>query len=103
MLGNSSGIVPIRTYMPHVITSCHASQVSDMLNPEFFVGAYQRADGSWQHTSYSDTPPADFGEAAATRICERRPLYCVPIPCEAPWAAARWRGQPPEPQTPSER
>lgn len=30
------------------------TQVADMLNPEFYVGEYRRADGSWQTAKYQD-------------------------------------------------
>lgn len=75
-------------------------QVQDMLNPEYFVGAYQQPDGTWSTTVYSDTPPANLSAAIETKIWERKPLYCTLVPSETEWMNARWTGQPPEPPTP---
>jgi len=72
-----------------------------MLNPEYFLGAYQLPDGTWRTTQYSDQPPADLNAAQDTKVWERRPLYCCRVPAETPWAEARWTGLPQEPQTPS--
>jgi hypothetical protein len=79
-----------------------AKQVQDMLNPEYYLGAFQLPDGSWRTTQFCDAPPPGLDAAAATRVWERRPLHCAAVPAESAWARARWTGQPPEPQTPSE-
>lgn len=74
-----------------------------MLNPEYYLGAYQLPDGSWRTTQFSDEPPADLEAARETRVWERRPLYCSRPGPAGGWAEARWTGVPPEPQTPGER
>jgi hypothetical protein len=73
-----------------------------MLNPEYYLGAFQLPGGAWRTTQFSDTPPAELDAAHDTRVWERRPLYCTRPPSESAWAEARWTGLPPEPQTPSE-
>ncbi|KAL4424256.1 hypothetical protein ABPG75_001557 [Micractinium tetrahymenae] len=64
--------------------------VGDMLNPEYYVGELQRADGTWATAKYADqldeaVPRQDAG---STRIAERRPLLLVPVPAESAWAVA---------------
>lgn len=80
----------------------HHPQVQDMLNPEYYLGAYKLPDGAWRTTQFSDAPPADLSAATDTAVWERRPLYCTRVPAESAWAEARWTGLPAEPQTPSE-
>jgi hypothetical protein len=74
-----------------------------MLNPEYYLGAYQLPDGSWRTTAFSDAPPPGLDGAVATRVWERRPLYCTRPAGASGWAEARWTGLPQEPQTPSAR
>eukprot|EP00887_Chlorella_sp_A99_P007055 scaffold2.g7055.t1 len=73
----------------------YRGMVADMLNPEYFVGEYRRADGSWQTAKYQDqldeplggpatAPGADDGQLLA----ERRPVLLVPVPGEASWVKA---------------
>lgn len=78
-------------------------QVQDMLNPEYYLGAFQLPDGTWRTTQFCDEPPAGLDAATDTKVWERRPLYCTKVPSESAWAEARWTGLPQEPQTPSER
>ncbi|KAL4442708.1 hypothetical protein ABPG77_006702 [Micractinium sp. CCAP 211/92] len=66
--------------------------VADMLNPEYYVGEFQRADGSWATAKYADqleeALPEQRGSGGDTRIAERRPLLLVPVPAENAWVAA---------------
>jgi hypothetical protein len=85
------------------LTPAHytALQIQDVLNPEYFVGAYRRNGTQWQTTQWSDAHPGDLEEALETKLMERVPLYCTAIPWESSWQASRWTGHPAEPQTPS--
>eukprot|EP00658_Telonema_sp_P-2_P036757 TRINITY_DN2651_c0_g1_i4.p1 TRINITY_DN2651_c0_g1~~TRINITY_DN2651_c0_g1_i4.p1 ORF type:complete len:600 (+),score=153.92 TRINITY_DN2651_c0_g1_i4:265-2064(+) len=80
----------------------YRGMVQDMLNPEFFLGAFQErmADGQsprWRSGLYRDSVQAvDCGEMSEERIdqdsvvmMERQQLYCVPIPGETIWIQQR--------------
>jgi hypothetical protein len=56
-----------------------------MPNPEYYVGEFRRADGSWQSSRYQDELDAALPEGAETRFAERRPLLLVPVPGETAW------------------
>lgn len=63
-------------------------QVQDMLNPEYYVGEYQRADGSWQTCRYSDELDEALPQGAETKLAERKPLLVIPVPGESTWVTA---------------
>lgn len=63
----------------------YKGMVQDILNPEYFIGAYRDMMGRWHTTKYSDDIPEEIGDEAGTRLAERRPFYCINTPGEAPW------------------
>ncbi|PSC74128.1 mini-chromosome maintenance complex-binding isoform A [Micractinium conductrix] len=74
--------------LPNQCLVRYRGMVADMLNPEYYVGEFRRADGSWATAKYADQLDEAVPEGAETRIAERRPLLLVPVPAESPWAAA---------------
>ena len=87
----------------------YVGMVRDMLNPEYYTGAYKVAraqntnsvgngngtpgsssgsSGSeWQTTKYEDFAGEDLSLATETVMWERRPLFCVAVPGENKWVA----------------
>jgi hypothetical protein len=76
-----------------------------MFNPEYYIGSYRKPDGALTTTKYTDEDSASASAAlqGEHHFWERRPLYCVPVPHEAPWSADRVDQQHPSaiPSTPS--
>eukprot|EP00798_Chlamydomonas_sp_ICE-L_P004636 gene4636-14832_t len=61
--------------------------VQDMMTPEYYAGAAQRADGTWCTSKYNDgLPEGQVAEDDNSRMWERKPLYCATIPSLSPWA-----------------
>ncbi len=67
----------------------YRAMVADILNPEYFIGAFQDAQGGWHTTKYGDPSPDILNNSVDTRIWERKVYYCVPVPGQADWATAR--------------
>jgi hypothetical protein len=66
----------------------YKGMVRDMLNPEYYAGAYRYPSGSWGTTKYEDfSSDSDFdlSQARETVMWERKPLFCVSVPGEAKW------------------
>lgn len=60
------------------------SQVADMLNPEYYVGEFQRADGTWATAKYADQVGPVRAVAASTPFARPPPCIpqmCIPIAC----------------------
>ncbi|UPR02432.1 mini-chromosome maintenance complex-binding protein [Chloropicon primus] len=72
------------THLPDGSLVRYIGMVRDMLNPEYFTGAY-RKDGAWQTTKYQDFAKDDLSEASETVMWERKPLFCVAVTGEAAW------------------
>ena len=62
-------------------------QVQDTLDPQYYIGAFQRPDGSWRTTKYMDSLAEPIEAGAKQSIWERRPVYCVAVPGLSAWAA----------------
>ena len=63
--------------------------VQDVLDPEYYVGAFQAAPGGgWESTKFRDHAERPLPEAGATAVWERRPVFCVQVPGEAAWVQA---------------
>ena len=64
------------------------AQVQDMPSPEYYVGEFQRADGSWRSTKYCDQagplPGRDFARFRAKASPLLLSRHC------APWQHAGW-------------
>ena len=60
-------------------------QVQDMMDPEYYVGAYRQQHGLWQTRKYSDAPAGAICEDTETVIWTRKPLYCCKLQGEAEW------------------
>lgn len=91
------------TQPPPYITTRHyiRPQVQDMLNPEYYLGAYCPPGGERQTTKFCDRAAAvEIGEGVETCIWERRPFYCVPVPGESAWSVHRIHGTLQPPATP---
>ncbi|KAL6782238.1 hypothetical protein ACKKBG_A06055 [Auxenochlorella protothecoides x Auxenochlorella symbiontica] len=73
----------------------YTGMVQDMLNPEYYVGAVQLADGSWVSARFQDQVSECMPSGAPTKIEERRPLFLTAPPGTADWAR-------PAPVTPPE-
>lgn len=68
----------------------YTGMVRDMLNPEYFAGAYQSAQtGEWRTTKYEDFADEDLGAARDTVVWERKPLFCVSVAGESDWVRGR--------------
>lgn len=67
-------------------------QVQDTLDPEYYVGAYQRESGGWATAKFRDCLPEAPAAGTQPHPWERRPLYCVRVPGEAAWAAGEAAG-----------
>jgi hypothetical protein len=69
--------------------------VQDMYEPEYYVGAYERANGdekTWVTTKYAESTMDDVnGGIGESVLFERRVLYCVPVPGERRWVGERER------------
>ena len=66
----------------------YVGMVRDMLNPEYFTGAYKKgsgADARWCTTKYLDFAEDDLSQASDTVMWERRPLFCVAVVGENKW------------------
>jgi hypothetical protein len=56
-----------------------------MFDPEFYVGAWRAADGTWATCKYSDS--ARGVESSEEQVVwERRVFHVIPVPGEAEWA-----------------
>ncbi|KAG2449005.1 hypothetical protein HYH02_005759 [Chlamydomonas schloesseri] len=61
--------------------------VQDLLNPEYYVGAFQAASGQWVTSKFCDPDiPEDTPQSATPTIWERRPVVLVPVPGLSSWA-----------------
>lgn len=58
--------------------------VQDMYEPEYYVGAYLRSDGTWITTKYGEHQGM-IEDGCETVLFERRVIYCVPVPGEREW------------------
>lgn len=61
-----------------------------MAEPQYYHGAIRLPDGTWVTTKYQDgLPPEVASQVSAdlsdTRIWERRPFLCVPLPGRSAW------------------
>ncbi|KAK9804871.1 hypothetical protein WJX72_009431 [[Myrmecia] bisecta] len=76
--------------IPNRSLVCFRGMVQDMLDPEYYVGAFQRTDGSWQTTKYADVIDEEISTAPdKCAVWDRKPLYCVRVPGESAWCNAR--------------
>jgi hypothetical protein len=66
------------------------SQVQDILNPEYYVGAFKDSKGSWHTTKYNDPTHDVLSDVQEQRIWERKVYYCVPVPGESSWCTSRF-------------
>lgn len=64
------------------------------MDPEYYVGAWKQADGSWKTSKYTDGSAASFSPEAQTVIWERKPLYFSAIPGLSGWAKSKASTQP---------
>ena len=83
--GVHEGGVPVRGVPAEHLAPRFASQVVDMANPEYYHGAVKQRDGTWVTTKYGDAGGVDLESAADSKVWERRPLYCCPVPGMADW------------------
>ncbi|KAG2495636.1 hypothetical protein HYH03_006236 [Edaphochlamys debaryana] len=76
--------------LPHHSLVRFYGMVQDLLNPEYYVGAFQQTPGGpWVTSKFCDPDcgAADEPESGPQPpIWERRPVVCVPIPGLSPWA-----------------
>jgi hypothetical protein len=77
---------------------CH--QVQDMMDPEYYVGAFRQPGKPWQTTKYSDSTPETVAPDAETVVWDRKPLYCSRVPGEAAWVSLAATACAPSPPTP---
>uniref|UniRef100_A0A7S3QV56 Mini-chromosome maintenance complex-binding protein n=1 Tax=Dunaliella tertiolecta TaxID=3047 RepID=A0A7S3QV56_DUNTE len=62
--------------------------VADMEDPEYYYGCVKYKDGSWATSKYGGTGVIRSNEEPTdSRVWERRPFHCVPVPGEASWVA----------------
>ncbi len=54
-----------------------------MLNPEFYLGAFQDGQGQWHTTRFGGQCRTE--ETRNEKLWERRPVYLVPVPGETSW------------------
>eukprot|EP00897_Mesotaenium_endlicherianum_P000995 jgi/Mesen1/10897/ME000095S10230 len=66
--------------------------IQDMFNAEYYLGAYKEGD-TWHTTKYQDMADIPLGSQSDTKVWDRRPLYCVPVPGESEWVRAAHRGE----------
>ncbi|GLC58233.1 hypothetical protein PLESTB_001336100 [Pleodorina starrii] len=75
--------------LPHHSLVRFHGMVQDLLNPEYYVGAFQRPTGEWVTTKFSDpdmTVLDNYDSHEQPIVWERRPVMCVPIPGLSKWA-----------------
>ncbi|GFR39843.1 hypothetical protein Agub_g339 [Astrephomene gubernaculifera] len=75
--------------LPHHSLVRFYGMVQDLLNPEYYVGAFQRPDGQWVTTKFCDPDMPEHSEDSSTGfpvVWERRPIVCVPVPGLSNWA-----------------
>ncbi|KAF5831261.1 mini-chromosome maintenance replisome factor-domain-containing protein, partial [Dunaliella salina] len=61
--------------------------VADMEDPEYYFGCVKYRDGSWATSKYGGTGVIRRNEEPTdSRVWERCPYHCVPVPGEASWA-----------------
>ncbi|KXZ44175.1 hypothetical protein GPECTOR_71g536 [Gonium pectorale] len=75
--------------LPHHSLVRFHGMVQDLLNPEYYVGAFQAPDGKRVTTKFCDPEVTGSCEDSATGqpiVWERRPIVCVPIPGLSSWA-----------------
>ncbi|GLI69999.1 hypothetical protein VaNZ11_014733 [Volvox africanus] len=74
--------------LPHHSLVRFYGMVQDLLNPEYYVGAYQRPNGEWVTTKFSDPDMSElekYDSCGQPIVWERRPVVCVPIPGLSTW------------------
>ena len=83
----------------------YVGMVRDMMNPEFYTGAYALPSGEWRTTKYDEFSNADIGSAVpgSMQTWERKVFFCVAVPGESPWVSEKGaRGTPPSVAPPSQ-
>eukprot|EP00884_Botryococcus_braunii_P002495 jgi/Botrbrau1/12246/Bobra.0361s0009.1 len=75
----------------------YRGMVQDMADPEMYIGAYQKVDGTWQTTKYGDYVEEDIRDGPETFVWERRPVYCIKVPGESNWVSPPCVPRPPTP------
>ncbi|GIL82015.1 hypothetical protein Vretifemale_10940 [Volvox reticuliferus] len=74
--------------LPHHSLVRFHGMVQDLLNPEYYVGAFQRPNGEWVTTKFSDPEISEldkYDSCGQPIVLERRPVVCVPIPGLSTW------------------